>query len=383
MKGHIRQRGKHSWAVKLDIGRDPVTGKRRTRWHTVRGTKRDAQRELNRLLHELDTGAYVEPNKLTVTEFLRRWLKDVRPNVRPKTFERYNEIVEHHLIPAFGQRSLAKLQPVDIAAAWSHALDAGRCDGKGGLSAQTVKHHHRVLSQALSRAVRWQLLTRNPAAVVDPPRPQRKEMKILSPAETGQLLTALEHTRLYVPVLIAVTTGLRRGEFLALRWRNVDLDAGSLSVVQMLEQTRDGLRFQAPKTARSRRTITLPSLTVDVLRRHKVKQAKELLRLGIRHGEDALVVCAPDGQPCDPNNFSREFQRLLAGTDLPRIRLHDLRHSHISHLLLNGVHPKVASERAGHASVSITLDTYSHVLPGLQEDAAAGIDSMLRTALEQ
>ena len=149
------------------------------------------------------------------------------------------------------------------------------------------------------------------------------------------------------------------------------------------------MRFQAPKTARSRRTITLPKLTVDMLTRHKIEQAEALFRIGIRHTKgsvaemDQLVVCAPDGGPIKPNDLSRDFRLMIAGTELPRIRLHDLRHTHISHLLLDGVHPKVASERAGHASVGITLDTYSHVLPGLQEGAAAGIDSMLRTALEQ
>ena len=185
-----------------------------------------------------------------------------------------------------------------------------------------------------------------------------------------------------MPVVIAVTTGMRRGEVLGLRWRDVNLNDGMLSVARMLEQTRTGLTFHAPKTARSRRTISLPSFTIDVLRRHKVQQAQELLAMGIRRDEDGLVVCKPDGQPMEPEYLTREFGRMIAGADVPRIRFHDVRHTHISHLLLNGVHPKVASERAGQASVSITLDTYSHLLPGLQEGAAKQIDRMLRTVLE-
>lgn len=382
MKGHIRKRGARSWAIKLDVGRDPITGKRRTKWHTVHGTKRDAERECNRLLHELETGGYVEPTRLTVAEFLSRWLDDVRPNLRPKTFERYDQIVRHHLIPALGHHPLLKLQPLHVSAAWSKGLAQGRRDGTGGLSAQTVKHHHRILSQALKRAVRWRLVARNPAEDVDPPRPQRKEIAILSREETATLLKAINHTRLYIPVLLAVTTGMRRGEVLGLRWRDVDLEDGALSVAQVLEQTSDGLSFQPPKTARSRRLITLPALTVNALRSHKARQAQERLKLGLGRDDDGLVVCRSDGQPVQPRSLTHEFTRQVKRAGGRRVRFHDLRHTHISHLLQNGVHPKVASERAGHASVSITLDVYSHVMPGMQEEAASRIDEFLGTVLE-
>ena len=186
-----------------------------------------------------------------------------------------------------------------------------------------------------------------------------------------------------MPILLAVTTGMRRGEILALRWKDVDLDAGTLAVQQTLEQTRKGLSFKAPKTARSRRTISLPSLTVEALRRHKVHQAEDRLSSpGIGRAEIDLVSSLRDGSPSSPRALTQEFKRLAKKLGFA-VRFHDLRHTHISHLLAEGVHPKVASERAGHASVAITLDTYSHVLPGLQEDAAARIDAALRTHLEQ
>ena len=383
MKGHIRQRGKRSWAIKLDIGRDPATGKRRTKWHTVRGTKRDAQRELNRLLYHLDESTYVEPTRLGIAELLDRWLANVCHSVRPKTFERYEEIVTHHLKPALGHHRISKLQPIHISEVWAKALLEGRRDNSGGLSAQTVKHHHRVLSQALKWAVRMQLLSRNPAEDVDPPRVERKEMTILSPDETRKLLESISHTRLYIIVLLAVTTGMRRGEILGLRWRNVDLSVGRLSVVQVLEQTKDGVNFQAPKTPRSRRLIALPPMTVEALQAHKLQQSEALLRLGIRQDGGGLVVCRGDGEPIRPPSVSNEFGRLVKRIDVPRVRFHDLRHTHLSHLLSEGVHPKVASERAGHSSVSITLDVYSHVMPGMQEDAASKIDALLRTPLER
>ncbi len=383
MKGHIRKRGKESWAIKIDIGRDPETGKRRTKWHTVRGGKRDAQRELNRLLAALDANEYVEPSRTTVAEFLQQWLDTVKPSVRPKTFERYADIVHHHLVPALGTHVLSKLQPVHISTAWSKALESGRRDGKGGLSAQSVKHHHRILSQALKQAVRWQMIARNPAKDVEPPRPVRKEMRILTPKETGVLLDAIGGTKLYMPVLLAVTTGMRRGEILGLRWRDVDLDGASISVTQTLEQTAKGVQFQPPKTARSRRTISLPAVAVDALRRHRREQAELRLAQGMGRDDEGLVICRYDGAPVQPRSLTREFARRIAGIDVPTVRFHDLRHTHISHLLLEGVHPKVASERAGHASVSITLDTYSHVLPGMQEEAANRIDAILRPMVER
>jgi len=364
--------------------RDPVTGKRRTRYVTVRGTKKDAQRDLIRLLAEVESGTAVEPKKLTVAEYLEAWLADhAQHRVSAKTFERYAEIVHKHLIPGIGGQRLGKLSPLQIQAHYSALLTNGRRDGRGGLSTQTVKHHHRVLSQALRQAVRLHLISRNPAADVDPPRPVRREMKIIDPEQTATLLKAArERPALAVPVMLAITTGMRRGEILALRWADVDLDRASLSVTRTIEQTSKGLGLKEPKTQRSRRTITLPALAVDDLRRHRKRQAEALLGLGVRQHRDTLVCARPDSSPVSPRALTKAFALLVAELKLS-IRFHDLRHSHLSHLLAAGVHPKVASERAGHASVSITLDLYSHLLPGMQEDAARRIDAALRTHLER
>ena len=313
--------------------------------------------------------------------FLKRWLRDYAAvRVAAKTFERYAEIVRLHLIPALGHHPLAKLQPLHIQAHYSQALQDGRRDGKGGLLAQTVLHHHRILKEALQQAVRWQLLARNPADAVDPPRPRRREMRALDDAPTAVLLTAAEGTSLHIPVLLAVTTGLRRGEVVGLRWSDVDLDAETLAVRQCVEQTKAGLSFKEPKTAKGRRVVAVPRITTEALRRHKAEQAKQRLLLGPAYHDQGLVCARPDGRIWAPQALSAAFSALAHRLHLP-IGFHGLRHSHATQLLKQGVHPKIVSERLGHATVGITLDVYSHVLPGMQEDAARRADAALRAAL--
>ncbi len=265
MKGHIRSRGKNSWAVVLDLGKS-VGGKRRQKWHVVHGTKKDALREQARLMNSINTGDYVEPTKTTVGDFLRRWLSDyAKVNVAGKTFERYQDIVRNHLEPTIGSLSHSKLQPLHIQTCYSDALQKGRKDGAGGLSHATVLQHHRILRQPLQHAVKWQLLGRNPADAVDPPRKMQGEMRALDEDETASLLHAAQKTRLYLPVLLAVTTGLRRGELLALRWSDVDLKVGSINMTQSIEQTRQGISFKPPKTSKGRRLVTVPALATEAL----------------------------------------------------------------------------------------------------------------------
>ena len=383
--GHIRPRGPGAWELKYDLGRDPITGKRRIRYATVRGSKRAAQRELRELLGSVDQGRHVDPGKLTTGAWLGQWLEEARHNVSPKTFERYSEIVNKHLVPELGTIQLAKLAPVHIQKYYADALASGRRKrtraGKGGLSAQTVRHHDRVLNVALKRARALRLIATNPVEDVTRPKVERRELQILDPDEQTKLLAAASTTRLYGPIVVALATGMRRGEVLALRWSDVDLDGGSLRVVQSLEQTDAGLRFKAPKTKRSRRAIALSPSIVEVLQRHKAEQAKERLQLGLGKNERGLVFTRMDGEPVNPDNFSKEFARIVKRAKVRPITFHGLRHAHITALLQAGVHPKVASERAGHSTVGITLDVYSHVIQGMQEDAALRIDAGLRKVL--
>jgi integrase len=379
--GHIRQRSPDSFELRYSLRTDPATGKRRVATTTVRGSRKDAERELRRLLRTLDTGEHIDPNRITVKEWLASWLSAVRQEIAPKSFERYDEIVQNHLIPAFGNLQLSKLAPLHIQNVYSAWAVDGRRDRKGGpLSPQTRRHFHRILSAALSRAVEQQLIARNPCDVFKKrlPKVERREMTALNAEQSQQLLEELHHTRVYWPALIALTTGMRRGEILALRWRNVDLDRGNIRVVESLEQTKGGLRAKAPKSEKAR-AITLPAFATDELRQLKRDQAEELLRLGVRQNGNTLVCARADGAPMQPRSLTHEFTRLVSRmTDIPRVRFHDLRHSHATQLLLAGVHPKVAQERLGHATISVTLDLYSHVTATMQEDAAAKIDAAYR-----
>jgi integrase len=379
--GHLRERSPGRWAIILD-SRDPANGKRKQIWHKFTGNRREAKSELARLVAERDAGTLIEPNKTTLAQFLDRWLEHIKPQISPRTHERYAEIATKNIVPLLGGVILAKLRPMQISAAYGKALASGRRDGKGGLSPRTVHHMHRILKQALGQALKWQLLPRNPVDACDPPKVERVAMVAFDMAQTAELLDALRGTRIFAPTVLAVLCGLRRGEICALRWRNVDLTKGQLSVVESAEQTRAGIRFKEPKSGRAR-TVSLSATVVDEMRAHRRRQAEELPRIGVRAGDDTLVVCQADGDPLQPRSLTHEWVRLLGKTELPRARFHDLRHAHATHMLANGVHPKVASERLGHSKVGITLDLYSHVMPGMQDDAASRVDDALRAAINK
>jgi len=356
--GHIRQRTPGSWELRYSLGCDPATGKRRVATTTVQGKRRDAEKELRRLLRTLDTGEHVDPTRITVREWLVAWLNAVRGEISPKSHERYSEIAENFLMPALGNR---------------------------GLSAPTRRYIHTVLKSALTRAVEQQVLVRNPADAFKRrlPKVERKEIVTLTAEECERLLESIKDTRTYWPVLLALATGMRRGEILALRWKNVDLDRSVLRVVQSLEQTKTELRFKDTKTSRSR-AITLPTFAVEELRRLKREQTEELLALGVRQTGETLTCCRADGEPLQPRSVTHLFI-LLRGRvkNLPRVRFHDLRHSHATQLLADGVHPKVAQERLGHSTITTTMDLYSHVTDNMQADAAERLNAAFQVAKTQ
>jgi len=382
MKGHIRERSPGHWAIVIET-RDPQTGKRKRKWHSFKGTKRKAQDECARLISEINGGLYLEPNKTTVAAYLDRWLDHMKAQVAPRSHERYAEIARKNIVPLLGALTLSKLQPAQISDAYAKALANGRRDGKGGLAPRTVHHMHQVLKQALGQAVRWQLLVRNPADAVEPPKVERQRLDTYDMGQTVELIEALRGTPMLIPVVLAALCELRRGELLALRWRNVDLDRAQLSVVESAEQTADGVRYKEPKNGRSR-TVALSASVVADLRARRLGQAQELLRVGKGLSGDDFVVAQADGTPLQPRSLTHAWIKLFAGkTSLPRVRFHDLRHAHATHLLASGVHPKVASERLGHSEVGITLDLYSHVIPGMQEDAVARVDEAMQEALRK
>ncbi|MCS3896449.1 integrase [Bradyrhizobium japonicum USDA 38] len=382
MKGHVRERGAGRWYAVIDT-RDPKTGERKRKWHSLPNCsgKRQAQIKCAQIISDIKGGTYVEPSKVTVGEFLDRWLGHIKSQVTPKSHERYSGLVKQNIKPAIGGSQLTKLRPVQISDAYTAALTTGRKDGKeGGLSARTVGHMHRVLKQALSQAVKWELMTRNPADAVDPPKVEWKPVSTYDLPQTAEIIEATRGKAIFMPVLLAALCGLRRGEICALRWRHVDLDAAQLSVVESLEQTKSGLRFKSPKSGKGR-TVALSETILNELRSHRSQRAQDLLKLGRRLTDDDFVVGNPVGTQMSPIYVSQQWRYAIAKTRLAKLRFHDLRHAHATHLLANGVHPKVASERLGHSRVGITLDLYSHVIPGMQEDAAKTVDLALKAAM--
>jgi integrase len=380
MKGHIRERSPGHWAIVIDV-RDPQTGKRKQRWHSFKGSKRQAQTECARLIAELQNGTAVEPSRMTVAAFLERWIEHMKGQISPRSHERYAEIARKNLAPLLGALMLAKLQPAHISAAYAKALTSGRRDGQGGLSPRTVTHMHRVLREALQQALRWQLLARNPADAVKPPKVERKQMKVLDTDATADLIEAARGGPLFVPVMLGVRCGLRRGEVVALRWRNVDLERGQISVVASAEQTEQGVREKEPKSGKGR-TIVLSATEIEELRSHRRRQAEGLLALGVRLTDEHHIVAREDGQALQPRSLTHAFVKFVRRHGF-QIRLHDLRHSHATHMLAAGIHPKIAQERLGHSSVGITLDLYSHVLPGMQAEAVSRVDAVLQAALDR
>lgn len=381
MRGHLRKRNKNSWSIVLDAGRDPTTGRRKQQWVSVKGTRKEAERKLMEMIHQVETGAFVKPTRLTFGAFLQGWYRDyVSTHLRSGTAEGYEGIIRVHLLPNLGHVPLSRLQPSHLQAYYANALASGRRDRKtGGLSAKTVLQHHSVIRRALNHAVRWGLVIRNVAQAVDPPRPEYREMRSLDSDGVDLFLQAARDT-VYHPLFhLDIYTGLSRSELLGLRWKDVDLMMSSLSVVQVLHRLSGGrLVFEEPKAVRRRRAIALTPTSVVALREHRarVKQEKEVL--GVPLKPEALVFAHPNGSPMLPSTVSHAFTRIARKAGLQGLRLHDLRHTHASLMLRQGVHPKIIQERLGHATISTTMDIYSHVLPGMQQEAAKKFDEGLR-----
>jgi integrase len=368
MRGHIRERSPGHWAIVIEA-RDGA-GKRKRRWFSFHGTKRDAQRKCAELVAGTHGGAATSPERMTVGEYLERWLDHQRPLVSPSSHARYGQLVRVNLVPLIGSVRLAKLAPMQISAAFTSML-------ANGLSPATVALIHGVLSHALKLAVRWRLLSVNPSNYVSPPRIERAEMRIWNAQTMAAAIELSRDWQCHTPIVLACLAGLRIGEIAALCWRHVDLERGLVAVVGSVE--RGSSRIKPPKSGKGR-SVTLPALAVSELRAWRLRQAEELLRLGIRPDDDTRVVTRLDGLPIHPNSIYNSWASFLADSGLPHIRFHDLRHSHATALLSGGVHPKVASERLGHSTVGITLDIYSHVIGNMQDSAAAAIDAAFTKA---
>ena len=412
MRGSVRRRGER-WEYNVDIGvasAQRCTGCGRRFWierkpqdaclrcgcvlreteerrRAIKGgfaTRKECLAAMNKLMVAVEEQTYVAPTKATVKEYLQNeWLPAAKSTIRESTFNSYVQHVDCHVVPFIGTVKLQKVTGATLNGLYAKLAETGRRNGKSGLSPATVHHVHACLHRAFRDAVKWGQLARNPADAADPPRQrgtERREMKTWTAEQLGAFLRATKDERLHALWHVLAMTGMRRGEALGLKWDDIDLEAGRLSVRRALIPSGREVVVSEPKTARGRRSIALDSETVAVLKAQAAHQLAE--QSDWREGwvDSGYVFTLENGEHLDPEDVTRYFRQAVKKAMLPKIRLHDLRHTHATLALQAGVHPKVVSERLGHATVSITLDTYSHAIPAMHEEAAALIAGLVFAA---
>jgi integrase len=375
-RGHIRRRGTRSWELKFDLDTDPLTGARITRYHSFKGTKREAEAELVRLKASADRGDYVAASKTTLSQFIDRWETWAEAQVSAKTLERYRELALHHVRPHLGAAQLQKLRTVNFVELYGRLQRAK--PGGAGLAPRTVGHVHRLLHRLFSDATKWGIVASNPVAMADPPRVQPTEITILTAEQIKIVLDALRGRPLYPVAVVALATGIRRGELVGLRWHDVDLDGGLIRIERSLEQTNAGLAFKPPKTKAGRRTVTIPPAITAELRSHWCIQQEHRLALGVgRAGPDDLVFARPDTAPWPPDSLTTAWQKAVVSLKLPQVTLHALRHTHVSQLIAAGLDVVTVSRRIGHSNPTVTLNVYAHLFGNTDQRAATVVETAL------
>jgi integrase len=388
-EGTIVRRKDGRWMASITIGRDPQTGKLKRACFYGK-TRQEVAALLSKALRDKGQGVFVAPHKLTLGAWLDTWLRDYKqPEVRPTTFDNYETLIRCHLQPALGHIPLKDLRPDHLQRFYNDKVQAGRIRGPGGLNPKTVQTLHILVSGALEQAVKHQLVARNVSTLTIRPRTLDREMATLTLDQVAtQLLPAITHDRLFPAVLLAFSTGLRRGELLAVRWQDLDLMAAVVHIRQHLVCVRrhnnagtgkkTELAFHEPKTPQSQRTLPLTPECVTALRRHKAHQAEERLLLGQAYQDHGLVFCKEDGRPLNPKVFLVQFQRRLQRAGLPKVRIHDARHTFATLMLELGESPKTVQTLLGHSKIATTLDIYSHVSLELETRAVARLDAALK-----
>ena len=375
MRGCIIERN-GSLRLKVSLGKNQQTAKYESYYETFHGNRTDARKRLRQLLIDLDNGIFTKPGKTTMADYLNTWLKDYcKPSLSPRTLELYSYICRVHLIPRIGKMTLTELKPQHLQNLYSEKLSSG-------LSARTVQLCHVAIHKALKNAVRINLLSRNVADAVQKPKIQRPEMHPMTENDLTRFLDSAKQGSYYALFYTYLFTGMRRGELLAVRWSDLDLLDMQISVsrtMQYLNRVKNHISFKEPKSQKSRRLIALSPSNVLILEEHRKAQEKvrESLQLSPITDND-LVFSHWDGSPLLPDSITHAWVKLVRKCGLYGIRLHDARHTHATIMLKQGVHPKIVQERLGHSTISTTLDTYSHVAPGLQQAAARAFDDILR-----
>ena len=326
---------------------------------------------MNEILHRLRTGTYVEINNLTVAEYFDHWLLTYcKPNLAPKTIHSYTSEINNHIKPKLGSIPLEKLTPLHLQSYYTQLLESGRLDGNGGLSPRSVLYQHRIIREALKHAFRWQLVSRNVADAVEPPRFKKKEMYFITREEVHDFLDEIKSHRDYAIIYTAIYTGMRQGEILGLTWENVNLVTKTVFVKQQLQYVAgEGYIFKEPKTPKSKRHIPLTTGMLTLLKEIKKEQAQNKLLLSSEYDDKNLIFCQENGKPLDATNLTKRFKTLARKNGHPEMRFHDLRHTCATLLLAAGVDPKRVQEILGHESFNTTMDTYGHVLPSMKRDA--------------
>ena len=380
-EGGIRQRASGRWEARVAV---VDAAGRMHRQSVYAATEREAKRRLREVIAQREAGVIAPGARETIALFLTSWLEGVKSTLRPRSWDRYEEHVRLHLIPTLGRIPLTRLSPMDVQRANSDLL-------KMGLAPATVCRAHATLRAALKQALRWQLIPSNPASLVTPPRVEHREMAAMAPDQTRRFLHSARATPLEALWVLAVTTGLRQGELLALQWSEVDLEGASVRVIGTLTridveaaglgQPKTHRVIAPPKSSRSRRRVEIGALALEALREHRRSQVEQRLHAGSLWVDRDLVFCGATGGHLHPVQLNRELRSLLTSAALPAIRFHDLRHTAASLLLGRDVNPKKVSEMLGHSTVAITLDTYSHVLPTMHREAAQVMDDLLGSSV--
>jgi integrase len=374
-EGGIHHRADGRWEARLNLGWHE--GKRVRKGYFA-ATREEVARLLAAAKTEHDRGVPIPHSGITVAKYLTDWLGTVRSSVRPRTYESYELHVRHHVNPEIGNVRLSALRPDHVRGLLKRKLDSG-------LSPQTVVHMRTVLNTALRQAIGDRLISWNPVSSVKRPKVQRRTHTVFTPEQARAFLVAAEEKRLGPAFAIGLSLGLRRGEVLGLRWRDIDLDASTLRVAQTIQRVRAkvagtaGVLVSEPKTEQSRRTLVLPAMLVPLLKRHRARQAQERLTAGADWNDalGGLLFTTPRGRPIDPHDVQAEFKAMLAAANLPNMRLHDLRHAAATFLIAQGLPLRLVLEVLGHSTIALTANTYGHIERGMMAEAALQMDALL------
>jgi integrase len=371
--GQLISRGSRTWLVRVSLGRDPETGTRKYHNKTIRGSFREAQTYLSGKLQEREIGRLPRAAAMCLNQYLDQWLTTAaKPRLRPKSYTDYEALLRLHIRPGLGTRPLGAITQFDIQSIYAQMFERG-------LSARTIEYTNAVLQSAFRQAVRWKLLADDPCVGVDLPRMKRREMEALSVEECRRFLAAARETEWFALYALALTTGMRPSEYLALKWSDIDWQRGSASVCRTIQHSKAGWLFDDTKRKRSRRVVKLQDFVLKALDR--LRNSHLLVTEAGCQVEHDLIFRSGAGSPLRQRNVKREFRRLLEAADIRPIRLYDLRHTAATLAVAAGVSVKVTSEQLGHASISFTLERYSHVLPSIQDEAAARVERMLMGSL--